>query len=143
MDSAFAETDFIFISYCSDDRLMTDSTQQFVIQEHTTPDGMHWDLMLEMQDVLWTWRLDRVPGDINQVPVRAQRIFDHALRFLSYEGPVQNGTGRVSIFDKGAYQIIEHNETVLEIQLAGELLSGCYRLCLTEGTVRRIERGGC
>ena len=36
--------------------------KQFVVAEHTTPNGVHWDLMLEMDDCLWTWRLN-TPGD--------------------------------------------------------------------------------
>jgi hypothetical protein len=83
--------------------------KRFVIQEHQTSEGVHWDLMLEQDDVLTTFRLPvgRASalalscGDAR--PTRAERIFDHPLRFLWYEGPVQNGTGRVRIVDRGTW----------------------------------------
>lgn len=81
----------------------SDSQKQFVIQQHTTPDGVHWDLMLEMDDCLWTWRLNVPPTEIKNKPISAERIHDHPLRFLTYEGPVQNNTGKVKITDKGTY----------------------------------------
>ncbi|MHC4290379.1 MAG: DNA polymerase ligase N-terminal domain-containing protein, partial [Planctomycetota bacterium] len=69
--------------------------QQFVVIEHTTSDGVHWDLMLDRGEVLWTWRLDTTPGKIAEKAVSAERISDHPRRFLAYEGPVQNNTGQV------------------------------------------------
>lgn len=80
---------------------METAAKQFVISEHTTKNGVHWDLMLEMHDYLWTWRLNVPPEKITDTPVSAEPIFDHSPRFLTYEGPVQNGTGRVKIADKG------------------------------------------
>jgi len=71
--------------------------KRFVIQEHQTPEGVHWDLMLEQGDVLATFRLQEPPGQVLVHAVRAERIVDHPMRFLWYEGPVQNGAGRVRI----------------------------------------------
>ena len=51
--------------------------KQFVIQQHTTPNGVHWDLMLEMNNCLWTWRLNTPPEKITNAPVSAERIQDH------------------------------------------------------------------
>jgi len=92
---------------------MESSQKQFVIAEHTTPNGVHWDLMLEMDDCLWTWRLNVPPVEIKNKPISAERIHDHSLRFLTYEGPVQNNTGSVKIADKGTYtQSVIPTETV-------------------------------
>lgn len=77
--------------------------KQFVIQQHTASDGIHWDLMLETDGTLWTWRLNTPPAEIKSEPIDAERIHDHPLRFLTYEGPVQNNTGHVQIADKGTY----------------------------------------
>ena len=106
--------------------------KQFVIQQHTTPDSVHWDLMLEMDDCLWTWRLNTPPADIKSEPVSAERIFDHPLRFLTYEGPVQNGTGQVTIADKGTYLLNEQVENSLLIEVQGKILKGKFTLCGTK-----------
>ena len=105
-------------------------TKQFVISEHTTPNGIHWDLMLEMDDCLWTWRLNTPPAEIiKNKPIPAERIHDHPKRFLTYEGPVQNGTGQVTIADKGFYEISEHTETAISVSFDGLLLCGNFNFC--------------
>ncbi|MHC5082442.1 MAG: DNA polymerase ligase N-terminal domain-containing protein [Planctomycetota bacterium] len=119
---------------------MPDSTQQFVIQEHSTPEGVHWDLMLQMKAVLWTWRIETPPSEIGNKPVVAKRIFDHELRFLTYEGPVQNNTGKVRIADKGIYHKKHQAETSIHIHLDGGVLSGDFRLCCIEDTVWQLEK---
>jgi hypothetical protein len=109
-------------------------TKQFVIQEHTTPDGVHWDLMLEMDDCLWTWRLNTPPAEIKDEPIPAERIADHDMRFLTYEGPVQNNTGHVKIVDKGTYTIHKKNDIKLTFELHGKILIGAYLLSQTPNT---------
>ena len=111
---------------------MDNTARQFVISKHTTSNGVHWDLMLEMEDALWTWRLNSPPVEIGNDPICAERIGDHPLRFLTYEGPVQNGTGQVTIADKGTYALIEQIDTALLIDIQGELLSGRLKLSQTD-----------
>ena len=48
-------------------------SSRFVVQEHTTPDGVHWDLMLEKGDVLTTFRLEQPPQAASNGAVRAVR----------------------------------------------------------------------
>ena len=38
--------------------------KQFVVQEHETADGVHWDLMLEQDEVLTTFRLEEPPEQV-------------------------------------------------------------------------------
>ena len=106
----------------------SDSQKQFVIQQHTTPDGVHWDLMLEMDDCLWTWRLAVPPAEIKNKIISAERIHDHPLRFLTYEGPIQNGTGSVKIADRGSYQLLEQADNTLTFQSQGKILKGTSTL---------------
>lgn len=105
---------------------MKDSTGQFVLLEHTGPQGVHWDLMLEDETALLTWRLDTPPQRISQEPVKAQRIHDHALRFLEYEGPVQNNTGMVRRIDKGPCRWLRKDHSILHVVLNGTVLSGSF-----------------
>lgn len=101
---------------------------QFVIQRHTAADGMHWDLMLEAQQVLWTWRIPVPPEQMGQQPVLAERIADHSPRFLTYEGPVQKNTGQVQIADSGTMFMQRAGEDHLVLKLHGKILSGLYEL---------------
>jgi hypothetical protein len=111
-----------------------DKPLRFVIQRHTR-DGEqpHWDLMLEKGRVLETYRVSLPPEDWGDKAAEAVRIFDHSLKFLSYEGSVNNSKGRVEIADCGTYRLIEKNENQQKLLFAGKLLRGKFQLCLIEG----------
>ena len=102
---------------------------RFVIQQHHMPDGVHWDLMLEKGDKLWTWRLDRYPPDTHQA-LAAERIFDHPLKFLTYEGAVRNGTGKVVIADRGTLQYRDITADTITFRLDGDRIKGTFILQL-------------
>jgi bifunctional non-homologous end joining protein LigD len=110
-----------------------DEPLRFVVQRHTR-DGErpHWDLMLERGTVLETYRVCLPPEDWGYKPMEAVRIFDHPLKFLSYEGSVNKGKGRVEIADAGTYRLIEKDETQQQISFAGKLLKGKFKFCLIE-----------
>ena len=63
---------------------------RFVILEHHW-NGVHWDLMLEVDDRLRTWALDApiAPG----MDVPARRLPDHRAVYLDYEGAISGGRG--------------------------------------------------
>ncbi len=99
-------------------------SSRFVVQEHTTPDGVHWDLMLEKGDVLTTFRLGQPPAAVLSGTVPATKIFDHPLKFLTYEGPVQKGTGKVRIVERGTCDVSVEAEDVIALRLHGTILQG-------------------
>lgn len=114
--------------------------RRFVVQEHTTAEGVHWDLMLEQEGVLATFRLEEEPARCLTHEVRAVKIFDHPLRFLTYEGPVQKGAGRVGIIDSGTCQTQAQNEHLWILQLNGTILKGNFALRRTGGDLWRFSR---
>jgi DNA polymerase Ligase (LigD) len=73
---------------------------RYVILEHDHP-TRHWDLMLEADGALRTWRLAAWPQD--GMRIRALPIGDHRLAYLDYEGPVSGDRGRVQRRDEGTY----------------------------------------
>jgi len=73
---------------------------RYVILTHDHP-FPHWDLMLEDGGTLRTWRLLSEPGAGRVVP--AERLGDHRLAYLDYEGPVSGGRGVVARWDHGTY----------------------------------------
>lgn len=109
--------------------------KQFVIQQHTTPEGVHWDLMLEMDDCLWTWRLNVPPAEIKDEPITAERIGDHPLRFLTYEGPVQKNTGHVKIVDRGTYHLTKQIKDTLTLVSHGKILKETFALSKSPNTL--------
>jgi hypothetical protein len=98
---------------------------RFVILEHDWP-ALHWDLMLEVGDVLFTWRLAAPP-----VPARAvaaEKTADHRKMYLDYEGPVSGGRGTVTRWDAGTFEWLEDVDKCKVVRLAGQRVSGTLRL---------------
>src|SRR5262245_10170293 len=93
----------------------------FVVLEHDHPQ-LHWDLMLEVGEVLWTWRLT-APPTLGQ-GVAGVRTFDHRLVYLDYEGPISGNRGSVKRYDRGEYEWLERGAESLTVQLRGQCLAG-------------------
>jgi hypothetical protein len=103
----------------------------FVIQEHTTGvrrRRIHWDFMLELNGILQTYRLDRAPDEALHLAVNATKIFDHSLKFLTYQGPVNKGRGNVRITESGTYKIVHQTYNRIELSLNGKILKGNFTL---------------
>jgi len=115
---------------------------RFVVQEHTTPEGVHWDLMLEQDGVLATFRLEHEPTHCLTHEVRAEKILDHPMRFLTYEGPVQKGTGKVRLADSGVYQSLDHRDDLWVLDLKGTVLNGVFTLAGPDNAQWRFRPGG-
>jgi hypothetical protein len=94
---------------------------RFVILEHDHP-HLHWDLMLEVGDVLRTWRLAEIPRP--GVTIRAESLGDHRKLYLDYEGPVVGNRGQVKRWDAGTYAALEERPERIAIRLQGARCSG-------------------
>ena len=75
---------------------------QFVLLEHDHPE-LHWDFMLELDDVLLTWRLDRIPDKAGEIA--AVSLSDHRMVYLDYEGPISGNRGSVKRIQSGRYSM--------------------------------------
>lgn len=96
---------------------------RYVIQKHTHKHNpTHWDLMIEKNSALETYRLTLAPADFASELIDAEKIHDHPLKFLSYQGPVNNDLGNVEIADKGECEIELANEKQLNILFTGKIL---------------------
>jgi hypothetical protein len=118
---------------------MAQQARQFVVQQHHTPDGTHWDLMLEMDGCLQTYRLDKHPCEIGSEPVNAEKIFDHPMKFLTYEGPVNNNTGKVQLVDVGGYEITSQKPDRIELVFDGRILKGKFSLVTIDENRRHLS----
>lgn len=112
---------------------MSREKRRFVISEHTAGRGVHWDFMLESGGILETYRFDKGPEDILEEGAGAEKIFDHQLRFLTYEGSINKGEGSVRIVESGTYKILRESEGEITIELDGKILKGKFVLRQVKG----------
>ena len=80
-----------------------------VLLRHTLADGSeHFDWMLERGGALLTWRVQEMPlvGEM-----RAERLADHRVAYLSYEGEVSGGRGRVVRVRAGEGEVLEEGQS--------------------------------
>lgn len=106
-----------------------DEPKKFVIQRHERQnEPTHWDLMLESGDILETYRAGVPPEQWGKGPIEVVKIFDHPLKFLTYQGSVNKGKGSVSIADYGNYRVIKRLEDRLVLDLTGNVLKGEFLL---------------
>lgn len=101
---------------------------RFVILHHTGYGDEHWDLMLEKQGTLLTWKLPNDPGGGAKLPIKAIRIGDHRPIYLDYEGPVSGNRGTVIRKDSGSLNWITALPDKFLFGLDGIRLKGTFRL---------------
>jgi hypothetical protein len=106
---------------------------RFVVLLHETPPGYprpaHYDLMFEQGGVLWTWAAQSLPK-LGGSDVSADRLADHRLDYLDYEGAVSGGRGHVQRIDGGDYDRIPSSDETLSLRLYGHALRGVLILRL-------------
>ena len=76
--------------------------------------------------------MTRPPADVGNTPLPLDKIADHPLRFLTYEGPVQNKTAGVRIADRGRLEILAQTPDALTVCLDGRHLNGQFILNKTD-----------
>ena len=118
--------------------------QPYVLLHHKISDKEHWDLCLDLGEVLATWRVlsdPRVRPDKTDAGWPAQRIQDHRRAFLEYEGPLSGDRGDVRRVDRGVWGSIEQGPAGWVVRLEGEVLRGVYRLPAEAGPGEMLQIG--
>lgn len=106
-----------------------DMDGSFAILEHSSCGLVHFDFLLEDGDILATWQFERSPADIEPGSQQScQKIQDHRLLYLTYEGEVSSGRGEVCRVEQGRYEQIEAGETHWRFKLQGEIMRGDFSL---------------
>lgn len=105
---------------------MSESSHRWVLLHHQDAHDSHYDLMLQDGVRLLTWRLDSVPHPGTEQT--AERIADHRLVYLDYEGPISGGRGEVRRIDAGRYESVRWSEGEILAVLSGSILRGRVRL---------------
>jgi bifunctional non-homologous end joining protein LigD len=114
----------------------------FVIQEHHAR-ALHWDFRLEHDGVLVSWALPKgLPLDPgrNHLAVHTE---DHPLAYGSFEGDIpagEYGGGRVSLWDRGHFELEKWRDDEVMVVLHGARAEGRYVLFPTKGRNWMIHR---
>lgn len=102
----------------------------FVVQEHWATHH-HFDFRLEMEGVLKSWAVPKEIPLERGVKKLAIQVEDHALEYADFEGVIpegEYGAGKVLIWDKGTYELVERSENKIKFKLFGKRLRGLYQL---------------
>jgi DNA ligase D-like protein (predicted 3'-phosphoesterase) len=105
----------------------------FTIQEHHAS-HLHWDLRLEMNNVLKSWAIPKSPPTIKNIKRLAIQVEDHPLNYAKFQGIIPEGNygaGKVIIWDKGTYELKNKNPKKIEIFFHGKKLHVDYVLIKT------------
>jgi hypothetical protein len=84
--------------------------------------------MLQTGNKLATWRLESLPSHQSAASIAAQRIGDHRIDYLTYEGPLTRDRGHVRRVDEGTCRILECSNTRWVVEFAGQALRGTWLL---------------
>lgn len=111
---------------------------RFTISHHTdSPEGEHFDLFLEVETALATWRLSKTSFE---APQAATKTDDHRVKYLDYEGAISNNRGRVKIWDTGTYSPDVWTDNRIVIVVRGKQIK--TRLQLERGTSESAVKKG-
>lgn len=102
----------------------------YVIQKHNAS-HLHYDLRLEMDGVLKSWAVPKMPSTEPGIRRLAVEVEDHPIEYASFEGTIpegEYGAGTVEIWDKGNYTLLKQKEDKLMIDINGQKLKGIHYL---------------
>jgi DNA ligase D-like protein (predicted 3'-phosphoesterase) len=106
---------------------------RFVVQLHDAT-SLHFDLRLEIGDVLRSWAVPKGPSLDPAVRRLAVQVDDHSLSAGEFEGVHEGqlrGSGAVIIWDEGPAEILRDEPEHLSFMLDGRKLSGRFGLTKT------------
>ncbi|MFH1282788.1 MAG: DNA polymerase ligase N-terminal domain-containing protein [bacterium] len=107
-----------------------ETTGRFVVQEHHAT-RLHYDFRLEMGSVLRSWAIPKNAPLTKGIKRLAIAVEDHPLDYLDFEGRIpegQYGAGKVVIWDKGEYLLLNMTKKAIEFAIYGKKLAGSYVL---------------
>lgn len=106
----------------------------YMIHEHHAS-HLHWDLRLEKEGILKSWAVPKTPPTTKEIKRLAIQVEDHPIEYAKFQGIIPEGNygaGKVEIWDKGNYNLIEENKNKIIIDINGKKLKGKYCLIKTD-----------
>lgn len=121
----------------------------FVIQQHAAR-AMHYDVRLEIGDVLVSWAVPKGPSLNPSIKRLAVMTEDHPTQYAKFEGVIpqgEYGAGPVIIWDRGTYKNMKDmpmktclREGRIEVFLQGKKVRGGYALIRTDKATQEKSR---
>lgn len=115
---------------------------RFVVQKHQAT-NLHYDFRLELPEsfvagniVLKSWAVPKGVPQTFGVKHLAVAVEDHPVNYINFSGIIPKGNygaGRVEIFDRGKFQLLNITERSLKFELQGKKLKGNYVLFNLKG----------
>lgn len=103
---------------------------KFCIHEHWASHH-HFDLRLAMDGVAKSWAVPKELPKTEGIKRLAIQVNDHAVKYMNFEGNIKEGrygAGKVKIWDKGMYELVERTPNKILVHLHGRKLKGRYAL---------------
>lgn len=107
---------------------------RFVVHEHHAR-RLHWDLRLEMDNVLKSWAVSKEPPLEHGIKRLAIQVEDHDLEYINFQGTIPEGhygAGEVRIWDSGDYTLEGRGDDRMQVVFKGRKLRGRYNLIRTK-----------
>ena len=121
----------------------------FVVQKHQAS-HLHYDFRMEMEGVLKSWVVPKVPSMNPKIKRLAIMVEDHPVEYATFQGFIPEGNygaGTVEIWDKGIYKpvfkdkeksLVENLRIALKIgqldfELKGKKMKGSFSLIKLKG----------
>jgi bifunctional non-homologous end joining protein LigD len=109
------------------------TSSRFVVQLHDAT-ALHYDLRIQVGDVLRSWAVPKGPSLDPAVRRLAVPVEDHSLEAGDFEGVHEGqrrGSGAVIIWDEGPADVVRDDPGHLVFTAHGEKLSGGFALTRT------------
>lgn len=117
-------------------KLALKAGQRFVVHKHQAS-HLHWDFRLELDGVLKSWAIPKEPPVDLKTKRLAVQVEDHPVEYINFKGVIPKGNygaGRVSIWDKGKFSLVDRSKNGFSIILSGRRLKGHYILLKPKGS---------
>ncbi len=107
----------------------------YVIQKHAAS-HLHYDLRLEMRNVLKSWAIPKGPHLNPNIKRLAVEVEDHPIEYGSFEGTIpagEYGAGTVMLWDNGHWipegdPVLAYQKGDMTFQIKGKKLKGEWKL---------------
>lgn len=102
----------------------------YAVQKHAAS-HLHYDLRLEAAGVLKSWAIPKEPTPAEGVKRLAVETEDHPLGYEKFKGTIpegEYGAGRVEVWDKGSYTLMERTAWKWVVAIRGRRLRGRFAL---------------